>query len=93
LGAQRGKLGGVRQFLLGHAPQWFELSSLTVAEGDGAGLVEQKRIDIARGGRAATALKVEQKLRQLRHIDRNPPRLVAREQLRAAERRPGSSSE
>jgi helicase associated protein len=33
-------------------------------------------------GRAATALKVEQKLRQLRHIDRNPPRLVAREQLR-----------
>jgi hypothetical protein len=27
--------------------------------------------------RAATALKAEQQLRQLRHIDRNPPRLVA----------------
>jgi hypothetical protein len=27
--------------------------------------------------RAATALKAEQQLRQLRHIDRNPPRLIA----------------
>jgi hypothetical protein len=29
----------------------------------------------------ATALKAEQQLRQLRHVDRNPPRLVLREQL------------
>jgi hypothetical protein len=29
----------------------------------------------------ATALKAEQQLRQLRHVDRNPSRLVLREQL------------
>jgi hypothetical protein len=32
--------------------------------------------------RAAAALKAEQQLRQLRHVDRDPPRLVLREQLR-----------
>jgi hypothetical protein len=31
--------------------------------------------------RAAVVLKAEQQLRQLRHVDRNPPRLIAREQL------------
>jgi hypothetical protein len=29
--------------------------------------------------RAATALKAEQQMRQLRHVDRNPSRLVLRE--------------
>jgi hypothetical protein len=30
-------------------------------------------------------------IRQPREVDRQPPRLVAREQLRAADRRPGSA--
>jgi hypothetical protein len=30
---------------------------------------------------AAPALKAKQQLRQLRHIDRNPPRLILAEQL------------
>ena len=46
---ERGELRGVRQFLLGHAAQRLELGRLAVAERDGAGLVEQQRIDVARG--------------------------------------------
>ena len=46
---ERGKLRRVRQFLLGHAAHRLELGRLAIAERDGAGLVEQKRVDVARG--------------------------------------------
>ena len=46
---ERSKLRRVGQFLLGHAAHRLELGRLAVAERDGAGLVEQQRVDVARG--------------------------------------------
>ena len=46
---ERGQLRRVGQFLLGHAAQRLELGRLAVAERDGAGLVEEERVDVARG--------------------------------------------
>jgi hypothetical protein len=43
-------------------------------------LVPAKSVCLAGAG-AATALKTEQQLRQLRHIDGNPSRLILAEQL------------
>ena len=45
---ERGELRRIRQLLLGHAAQRLELGRLAVAERDGAGLVEQQRVDVAR---------------------------------------------
>ena len=45
---ERGELRRIRQLLLGHAAHRLELGRLPVAERDGAGLVEQQRIDVAR---------------------------------------------
>ena len=45
---ERGELRRIGQFLLGHAAQRHELGRLAVAERDGAGLVEQQRVDVAR---------------------------------------------
>ncbi len=45
---QRGELGGVGQFGLRHTRDGEERGCLPVAEGDGAGLVEQQRRDITR---------------------------------------------
>ena len=45
---ERGKLRGIGQLLLADAAQRLELGGLAVAERDGAGLVEQERIDDAR---------------------------------------------
>ena len=44
---ERGELRGVGEFLLGDAAHRHELGRLAVAERDGAGLVEQQRIDVA----------------------------------------------
>jgi len=44
---QRGQLCRVGEIALAHARQRQELRRLAVAEGDGAGLVEQQRVDIA----------------------------------------------
>lgn len=46
---QRGELGGVRQFGLRHPRDRDELGGLPVAEGDGAGLVEQQGRHVAGG--------------------------------------------
>jgi hypothetical protein len=46
---ERGELRGVGQLLLGHAGDGLELGRLAVAERDGSGFVEQKRVDIASG--------------------------------------------
>src|SRR5512139_2241214 len=45
---QRGELRGVGQFLFTHAGGMQEATSLAVAEGDGAGLVEQQHVDVTR---------------------------------------------
>ncbi len=45
---QRGQARGVGQFSYAHAGRWQERAGLTVAEGDGAGLVQQQHVDIAR---------------------------------------------
>ena len=44
---ERGELRRVRQFLLGDAAHRLELGRLAIAERDGAGLVEQQRVDVA----------------------------------------------
>ena len=44
---ERSQLRGVGQFLFGHAAQRLEFRRLAVAQRDGAGLVEQQRIDVA----------------------------------------------
>ena len=46
---ERGKLRRVRQIPFADARQGHELRRLPVAERDGAGLVEQQRVDVARG--------------------------------------------
>ena len=46
---ERSELRGVRQLLLAHTAHGHEGCRLPVAEGDGAGLVEQQRIDVAGG--------------------------------------------
>ena len=46
---ERGELRRVGEFLLGHAAHRLELGRLAVAERDGAGLVEEERIDVAGG--------------------------------------------
>ena len=46
---QRGELRRIRQFLLGDAAHRAKRRRLAVAERDGAGLVEQQRIDVAGG--------------------------------------------
>ena len=45
---ERGELGGVGQLLLGDAAERPEFGGLPVAERDGAGLVEEQRVDVAR---------------------------------------------
>ena len=45
---ERGKLGRIRQFFGRHSDGRDELGGLAVAERDGAGLVEQEHVDIAR---------------------------------------------
>ena len=45
---ERGELRRIGQFLLGDAADRAELGRLAVAERDGAGLVEQQRVDVAR---------------------------------------------
>ena len=44
---ERGELRRVGKLLLGHAAHRLELGRLTIAERDGAGLVEQQRVDVA----------------------------------------------
>ena len=44
---QRGELRRIGQLALSHAGQRQELGRLAVAERDGAGLVEQQRVDVA----------------------------------------------
>ncbi len=44
---ERGELGGIGKLLLGHAAHGQKGGGLAVAEGDGAGLVEEQRIDVA----------------------------------------------
>ena len=46
---ERGQLRRIGQLLLAHAAQRLELGRLAVAERDGAGLVEQQRVDVAGG--------------------------------------------
>ena len=46
---QRGELGGVGELLHGDSRHGEELRRLAVAERDGAGLVEQQRVDVAGG--------------------------------------------
>ena len=46
---QAGKLRGVGQFVVGDAVDGEELDGLAIAERDGAGLVEQQRVDVAGG--------------------------------------------
>ena len=46
---ERSELRSIRQFLFGHAAHRLELSGLAVSERDGAGLVEQQGINVARG--------------------------------------------
>ncbi len=45
---ERGELRRIGKLLLGHARDGLELGRLAVAERDGAGLVEKKRVDVAR---------------------------------------------
>ena len=45
---KRGELRGVGKLPLGHARDGLELRRLAVAEGDGAGLIKQQRVDVAR---------------------------------------------
>ena len=46
---ERGELRGVGKLLLAHARDRLELGRLPVAERDGAGLVEEQRVDVAGG--------------------------------------------
>ena len=46
---ERGHLGGFHQIVFGYARHRHELGGLPVAEGQGAGLVEQQHVDVAGG--------------------------------------------
>ena len=52
---ERGKLRGVGQPLGAHVGRGKELGGLAIAEGDGAGLVEQQRVHVAGGFNGAAA--------------------------------------
>ena len=60
---KRCELRSIGQFLLGHAAHRLELGRLPVAERDGAGLVEQQRIDVAR--------RLDRAARQGEHVEAN----------------------
>src|SRR5262249_48018755 len=45
---ERSKLGGIGQLLFGGTPHRFEFGGLPVAQGNGAGLIEQQSVDVAR---------------------------------------------
>ena len=62
---ERGELRRVGELLLGHAAQRLELGRLPVAERDGAGLVEQQRIDVAR--------RLDGAARHRQHIEAHQP--------------------
>ena len=44
---ERGELGGIRQLLFADAAHGTKRRRLTIAEGDGAGLIQQERVDVA----------------------------------------------
>ena len=62
---ERGELRRVGELLLGDAAHRAELGRLAVAEGDGAGLVEQQRVDVAR--------RLDRAARHGEHVEAHQP--------------------
>ena len=62
---QRGELRRIGQFLLGHAADRAKRGRLPVAERDGAGLVEQQRVDVAGG--------LDRAARHRQHVEAHQP--------------------